>query len=231
MLLLTRPLIVATASPNRRAILTDAGLVFDTAVPEADESLLPGDVPEVYVRRLAEAKARSISAPSPDHLILTADTCVYLHGSSATVEMTSRTAAVRGRLQWLCRWRGRREPLKNDIEGDILGKPRDEHHARSMLKTLSGNWHEVWGGIALRDDRAGTVEVESVVTKVKFSKLSDEMIDWYVGTGEPFGRAGSYAIQGHGRALVSAVDGCFTNVIGISIPVVFAMLRTVHHTQ
>jgi septum formation protein len=182
-----RPLIVATASPNRRAILRDAGLAFDVAEPNADESVQPNETPEQYVRRLAEAKALSITEAPKESLILTADTCI-------------------------------------DIEGDILGKPSDEADARAMLRRLSGVWHEVWGGIALRDDQAGKIDVRSSCTKVKFVELSDEMIDWYISTGEPFGRAGSYAIQGHGRTLVESVNGCFTNVIGISIPLVFKML-------
>lgn len=182
-----RPLILATASPNRRAILADAGLQFETAIPQADESVRDGESPEKYVKRLAETKARSISGFDPEALVLSADTCI-------------------------------------DIEGEILGKPRDESHAKEMLERLSGKWHEVWGGIALRDDKAGKIDVRGLCTKVKFSKLSDEMIDWYISTGEPMERAGSYAIQGKGRALVESVDGCFTNVIGLSLPVVFEML-------
>jgi septum formation protein len=187
LLSISRPLIVATASPNRRAILADAGLKFETAVPQADESVRDDETPEQYVKRLALAKAHSISGFDPDSLVLSADTCI-------------------------------------DIEGEILGKPRDESHAREMLKRLSGKWHEVWGGIALRDDKTGKIDVRGLCTKVKFSKLSDKMIDWYIATGEPMERAGSYAIQGKGRTLVESVDGCFTNVIGISIPTVFEML-------
>ncbi len=192
MLQLERPLIVATASPNRRAILKDAGLTFGVAEPDVDESVRSGETPEEYVRRLASAKAQSIQDASADALILTADTCI-------------------------------------DIEGDILGKPRDEDDARAMLKRLAGAWHEVWGGIALRDDSTGTIDVRSKVTRVKFMKLSEKLIDWYIATGEPFGRAGAYAIQGKGRTLVESVDGCFTNVIGISLPLVFEMLGDVPH--
>ena len=112
MLQLGRPLVVATSSINRIGILKDAGLVFATAVPTADERVTPGETPKAYVERLAAAKARSIMPPSPEHLILTADTCVYLHGNAVPVEITSRKAALRGWLQRLCRWRGRREPLK-----------------------------------------------------------------------------------------------------------------------
>ena len=182
-----RPLIIATASPNRRAILKDAGLAFETAVPSADESVHNGESPQHYVERLADAKARSVTLPSKEHLLIAADTCI-------------------------------------DIEGDILGKPRDEADARAMLGRLSNVWHEVWGGIALRDGLSEEIGVRSMCTKVKFVDLSDEMIGWYIATGEPMGRAGAYAIQGHGRTLVESVNGCFTNVIGISIPVVFEML-------
>ena len=185
--LLTRPLIVATASPNRRAILEDAGLQFETAVPETDESVRESETPEQYVKRLAEAKARSIESVDAEALILSADTCI-------------------------------------DIEGEILGKPRDEPHAKAMLTRLSGQWHEVWGGIVLRDDKAGTVDVRGLCTKVKFLQLTNDMIDWYVSTGEPMNRAGAYAIQGKGRSLVESVDGCVTNVIGLSVPAVFEML-------
>lgn len=191
MLSLVRPLIVATASPNRRAILKDAGLAFETAVPETDEAVREGESPEQYVKRLAEAKVRSISGVASDALILSADTCI-------------------------------------DIEGEILGKPRDESHAKKMLERLSGQWHEVWGGIALRDDRADKIDVRGLCTRVKFSPLSPEMMDWYISTGEPMNRAGSYAIQGKGRALVESVDGCFTNVIGLSLPAVFEMLSMLH---
>ena len=184
---MSRPLIVATASPNRRAILADAGLKFESAVPQADESVRDGESPKQYVKRLALAKALSISGFGPDDLILSADTCI-------------------------------------DIEGEILGKPRDETHAKEMLQRLSGKTHEVWGGIALRDDKTGKIDVRGLCTKVTFSKLSDEMIDWYIATGEPMERAGSYAIQGKGRALVESVDGCYTNVIGLSLPAVFQML-------
>lgn len=194
MLLDDRHLIVATSSENRIAILADAGLTFEIATPSADESLVPGDTPQSYVRRLAETKARSITPPTPDHVILTADTCI-------------------------------------DIEGDILGKPRDVHHAHAMLKRLSGERHEVWGGIALRDGHSGSIDVQSIMTKVKFSHLDQAMIDWYIATGEPFGRAGAYAIQGKGRTLVESVDGCFTNVIGISLPVVFAMLKSYEESR
>jgi len=187
MLQLGRPLIVATSSINRIGILKDAGLVFDVAVPTADESVRSGEMPKAYVERLAAAKARSITPPSPEHLILTADTCI-------------------------------------DIDSDILGKPRDENDARAMLARLSGTWHEVWSGVALRDDVKGSVDVRSVCTRVKFIALTAAMIDWYIATGEPTGRAGAYAIQGKGRVLIASVEGCYTNVIGISLPLVFEML-------
>lgn len=110
------------------------------------------------------------------------------------------------------------------IEDTIIGKPSDEGHAVKILKTLSGKTHEVLSSIALRDVERNTIEVETTRTKVRFNILSDSMIRWYVSTGECKNRAGAYAIQGKGMSLVESVDGCLTNVIGISIPSLLRML-------
>ena len=110
------------------------------------------------------------------------------------------------------------------IGGRIIGKPADESHAREILGALSGRAHEVASAIAVRDDRAGGTVTEITSTEVAFSKLTAGMIDWYVESGEWRGRAGAYAIQGKGACLVKRVDGCFTNVIGISIPTLMEML-------
>jgi len=111
------------------------------------------------------------------------------------------------------------------IDERIIGKPADEKDAREILGALSGRTHVVVSAIAVRDARTGEVEVQLTSTDVTFSVLSAEMIDWYIGSGEWEGRAGAYAIQGKGSCLVKRVDGCFTNVIGISIPALIEMLR------
>ncbi len=107
-------------------------------------------------------------------------------------------------------------------DGRVLGKPVDAEDARAMLGHLSGRWHRVYTGLALvRGVRhMGGYEC----TKVAFRRLSKAEVDSYVGTGEPMDKAGAYAIQGRGGALVRAVDGCYTNVIGLPVPRLKEML-------
>ncbi|HPM41928.1 MAG TPA: nucleoside triphosphate pyrophosphatase [bacterium] len=107
---------------------------------------------------------------------------------------------------------------------EIIGKPKDEADARGILSRLSGRTHEVASAIALRDASGSATQIEVTKTEVSFEKLPENAIGWYLSTGEWRGRAGAYAIQGKGAALVSSVNGCFTNVIGISIPTLLRML-------
>jgi septum formation protein len=113
------------------------------------------------------------------------------------------------------------------LGSEIIGKPRDESHARQIIGVLSGKTHVVASAIALRDVREATVKAELTVTEVRFWDLSGQAIDWYIGSGEWKGRAGAYAIQGKGASLVESVNGCFTNIIGISMPSLFGMLGAV----
>ncbi len=108
--------------------------------------------------------------------------------------------------------------------GRIIGKAVDTAHARAILSQLSGRTHEVVSAIAVRDLLAATIEVEVVRTVVAFSPLTDAMIEWYLATNEWKGKAGAYAIQGKGASLVAEVRGCFTNVIGFSMPALLKML-------
>ena len=118
-------------------------------------------------------------------------------------------------------------PLKNEkdivigadtvvaIEGKILGKPRDEKDAFSMLKTLSGKPHSVFTGVTLvKGDKVKTFSVE---TKVYFYPLSDEKIKEYIKTNEPMDKAGSYAIQGKGCLFIEKIEGDYFNVVGLPV--------------
>ena len=105
-----------------------------------------------------------------------------------------------------------------DLEATIMGKPSDDRDARWMLRGLSGRTHLVHTGVAIR---LGAREVADVcTTSVTFVSLDETTIDWYVATGEPFGKAGSYALQGAGGALVTSIDGSVSNVIGLPLHVV-----------
>lgn len=102
-----------------------------------------------------------------------------------------------------------------DLDGEILAKPADADDARRMLRRLAGVTHQVHTGVALR--LGERTVAETVTTSVTFAALSDAMVDWYVGTGEPMDKAGAYAVQGAGGALVERIDGSVSNVIGLPL--------------
>ena len=164
---------LASASPQRRAILEQLGVAFEVA-PAHVEELTAGDP-----RELALENARRKALAVPGELVLGADTDVGL-------------------------------------DGDVLGKPRDAAHARELLARLAGRRHEVVGGIVIAEH--GVIVAEDVVvTAVDFRALDDATLDWYVATGEWEGRAGGYAIQGRGAALVAGIEGDYLNVVGLPL--------------
>jgi len=102
------------------------------------------------------------------------------------------------------------------VDGDVLGKPADEAGARAMLRRLAGRTHQVVTGVAvIVDDGAAAATI--VTTDVTFADLDDDEIDWYVATGEPLDKAGAYALQGGGAALVTRVDGSASSVVGLPL--------------
>jgi nucleoside triphosphate pyrophosphatase len=111
-----------------------------------------------------------------------------------------------------------------EVDGDILGKPIDADDARRMLRRLSGRTHLVHTGVAVRTNQH--LEVEVVTTSVRFVPLTSEAIEWYLDTGEPFDKAGAYAIQGAGGVFIEGVDGSVSNVVGLPLPTVVEMLGT-----
>lgn len=109
--------------------------------------------------------------------------------------------------------------------GRLLGKPRDAEEAREMLRLLSGRWHEVWTGVVVCHRASGRSAEEAVLTRVCFRDLTEAEIEGYIATGEPFDKAGSYAIQGYGGLLVERIEGCYTNVVGLPLTRLALMLR------
>jgi septum formation protein len=115
------------------------------------------------------------------------------------------------------------------IAGHLLGKPRDLHEARQMLRRLSGRMHEVVTGVAVfaaeLPENLGSQQASAVVTSRVFMRhFTDVTIDWYVATGEPLDKAGAYAVQGVGAALIERVEGSFTNVVGLPLTETLALL-------
>ena len=172
-------MILASGSPQRRAILEQLGVAFEVQVPHVEE-LTHGDPRETVIEN-ARRKTRAVSAPDR---VLGVDTAVVL---------------------------GRR----------IFGKPRDADEAAGFLLALSGRSHEVMSGIALREPGGGE-RTDVAVTRVRMRPLEGPLLDWYLATGEWAERAGGYAIQARGAALVEAIEGDYTNVVGLPVP---ALLR------
>jgi septum formation protein len=112
-----------------------------------------------------------------------------------------------------------------EVDGEVLGKPADPDDARRMLRRLSGRSHRVHTGVAVR--RGEHVRVETATTVVTFVALTAPMIEWYLATGEPFDKAGAYAIQGTGGVFVEAVRGSVSNVVGLPLTSVARLLREV----
>ncbi len=180
-------LILASASPRRAELLASAGYEFSVDVADVDESVLPGEPPELYVMRVAREKVRQVSAR---------------RRKSGSAVIAADTTVVAG--------------------GEILGKPENATDAVRMLKTLSGNVHEVLTAVVVV---AGSQEKAEVVrTRVHLLPISMDEIHWYVATGEPEGKAGAYAIQGRAARFVDWIDGSWSNVVGLPIATVARML-------
>jgi nucleoside triphosphate pyrophosphatase len=114
------------------------------------------------------------------------------------------------------------------VEGVVFGKPADEAAARAMLAALSGRVHEVVSGICVAE--AGREpRTASATTRVRFRALDDALLDWYVATGEWRGRAGGYAIQGRGAALVAEIEGDYLNVVGLPVAALLELLPEILH--
>jgi septum formation protein len=184
-------LILASGSPRRYELLTQAGYNFTVASADLNEELLPDEVAAAYVQRLAEEKAQAIwnrfkSADDPDDadnsddplIVLGADTCVV-------------------------------------SEGNILGKPVDAADARRMLELLSGRTHAVLTGIAAVTRNKVVRGLE--ITQVTFNVLQDVEIARYIASGEPFDKAGAYAIQSYAARWIPRIEGCYFNVVGLPI--------------
>ena len=172
-------LVLASGSPQRRAILADLGLAFEVRpshVAEEDEGA-PRVVASENALRKALAAAEEGGAGS-DELVIGCDTLVA-------------------------------------TELEIWGKPPNEEAARETLRRLSGRTHEVVSALAVV--RAGDVRAATEVTEVTFRELDAATIEWYVSCGEWDGRAGGYAIQGRGAALVRRIAGDYLNVVGLPV--------------
>jgi septum formation protein len=198
-------LILASASPRRRELLTHAGFEFEVHPAHIPEDPLPGEEPVAYVTRLAREKAQATFAR------LAADT------ASGGRPAGQNDLAVLG------------ADTTVTLDGQILGKPEDAADAARMLRLLSGRSHRVITGVALLTAQA--TEVAAEVTAVRFLTLSEAEIQAYVATGEPMDKAGAYAIQGRAARWIPRIEGCYFNVVGLPLALVGTLLEGCHRVS
>jgi septum formation protein len=180
--------VLASASPARRKLLTDAGISVYTCPSNFDEDQVQLADPAALVKTLAQRKAEAVASQFHKALVLGCDSVLA-------------------------------------FDGQIYGKPYSPADATARLQAMSGRMGELYTGYALIDTAQQTSLVRCRVTKVYFAKVSDRQIADYVATGEPLRCAGAFAIDGKGSCFIEKLDGCHTNVIGLSMP----LLRELIH--
>ena len=176
-------ILLASRSPQRRAILAQIGVEFDVAVADVEE--LGEGEPSAVALENACRKALAVAPASMP--ILGVDTVVV-------------------------------------VDGTVYGKPADEAEERATLALLSGRDHEVLSGLCAIDANGGAPRTALARTRVRFRPLDDATLDWYVATGEWRERAGGYAIQGRGAALVAEIAGDYLNVVGLPVAALLELL-------
>jgi len=181
------PLVLASISPRRKAILKQIGIPFEAVASRVVETLNRVMTPDEMACQMAMHKGKSVHHLYQNRWILGADTIVVLNEK-------------------------------------VFGKPRDAPECREMLHYLSGKNHRVITGFCIVDPSGTSLHIEAVTTEVKIKALAEQEIDTYVKTGEPFGKAGGYAIQGIGSFMIEYIRGSYTNVVGLPVCEVVASL-------
>ena len=174
------PLVLASISPRRKAILKQIGIPFEPAGSMIEETLYEETQPADIACHIATQKVESIERAYNNRWILGADTIVVINKT-------------------------------------IFGKPKNPGECQDMLLCLKGKTHEVITGFCIHDPGKKLVHREAVMTKVKIKELSNIEIEAYINTGEPFGKAGAYAIQGIGSFMIEQINGSYTNVVGLPV--------------
>jgi septum formation protein len=192
-------LVLASASPARRRLLEQASIPHRVRVSGVDEEAISASDPAVLVQLLAQAKAEAVAQ------------VIQAEGSSA------EAWGVLGCDSVLV------------FDGEVFGKPSDEAEAIARWSRMAGGVGELLTGHCLRggSGQIGAVgrQLETVTTRVHFAPLSAAEIEAYVATGEPLACAGGFALEGRGGLLVERLEGCFSNVIGLSLPLLRRWLK------
>ncbi len=219
-------LVLASASPRRRELLTQAGYTFEVRPAHIPEDPLPNEDPVAYVTRLAREKAEAVynelalkehdfsradtieknilGAPGPSHLGTGDSSNLTLSSTTPLTILAADTTVT--------------------LDNQILGKPSDPADAARMLRLLSGRTHQVITGIALIT--ATSTQVAAETTAVTFLPLTEDAIAAYIATVEPMDKAGAYAIQGRAARWIPRIEGDYFNVVGLPIALVSSLLES-----
>ncbi|RMG78234.1 MAG: septum formation protein Maf [Chloroflexi bacterium] len=195
--------ILASGSPRRRQLLAELGISPQVIKPDIPEVRQKGETPLQYVRRLSIEKAEAVVAmlgsSTTDVVILAADTTVILAADTIGIE----------------------------TDGQILEKPVDADDARRMLRRLRNRPHQVCTAFTLLKigDQPQRV-TEVVCTTVYMRDYTDDEIEVYIASGDPFDKAGAYAIQNEDFAPVARIEGSYTNVVGLPLEAVEKALKS-----
>lgn len=179
-------IILASASPRRKELLSFITENFTVRVSDADETTDPSLSAEETVRALAVVKGEAVAESFPSDTVISADTVVVL-------------------------------------DGKILGKPHSREEAFSMLSALSGRSHTVYTGVCIISNDKKICFAEA--TDVTFADLSEDEINAYINSGEPFDKAGAYGIQGKGSIMITSIKGDYYNVMGLPVARLYKTLK------
>ncbi|WP_201721440.1 Maf family protein [Polynucleobacter hirudinilacicola] len=186
---------LASQSPRRQELLKQMGVRFEMLLPNPNEDTESLETP------LPHEKARS-----------------YVERVTLAKSTVALARWKKSGLSWapiLCA--DTTVSLPNSSEGEILGKPTDASDVNRILKMLSGKTHEVLTAVALTISPNEKPLCLVQVSKVEFALLSQEQIDSYIASGEPYGKAGAYGIQGLGGAFIPAIEGSYSGIMGLPI--------------
>jgi septum formation protein len=193
------PLLLASGSPRRREILHQLRVPHLVAAPSGvDESVAPGEHAGAYLERVVQAKLVAACAVFGPSAAAMGDTLRGVNiAAAASAVLVADTSVI--------------------LDGAILGKPASLADAEAMIGRLAGRTHEVWTRFAIGapTNEARVLHAETVITRVTFRALTPERIRRYAESGEGDDKAGSYAVQGLGAALVARIEGSYSNVVGL----------------
>jgi len=196
----TATILLASRSPRRRELIALGGWDFELTSVEADESPFAGELPLDYVRRVAETKARlaaaAIGATLTDPMVAPGH-APTLQPPSAAIIVAADTTVADGNA--------------------ILGKPAGVAEARAMLRRLRGRTHQVHTALAAIQPGDPRLQIETCTTEVPMRDYRDDEIEAYIAGGDPFDKAGGYAIQHRGFHPVAGIQGCYANVVGLPL--------------